>query len=97
MYYKSPSLDNLTALQVGQALVELFNLKPNNKGLYETSFGTKTLIGLARCAERIMYDSVLTSIEPPEQLTEVQLAIEARCVVDFPQISYSDEIFKEQH
>ena len=45
MYYKSPSLDNLTALQVGQALVELFNLKPNNKGLYETSFGTKTLIG----------------------------------------------------
>lgn len=90
MHYKAPSLDDYTAMQVGKQVAELFNLKADKDGRYNTSFGTKTLVGLGRCVERVMHDATVTCEELLEK-TDKQAAIEDRNVVSFPPIFYGDD------
>lgn len=90
MHYKSPSLDDFTALEVGKQIAELFNLKADKDGRYNTSFGTKTAVGLGRCVERVMHDATMNCDELLDK-TEQQKAIERRALVNFPPIFYGDD------
>ena len=47
-------LNEQQAKEIGERVAELFFLKPNKKGEYETSWGSKTLVGLGRVIERIV-------------------------------------------
>lgn len=38
----------------GAKIAELMGIKPDERGRYETSWGSKTVEGLARCVERII-------------------------------------------
>ena len=50
-------LNEQQAKEIGERVAELFFLKPNKKGEYETSWGSKTLVGLGRVIERIVRES----------------------------------------
>lgn len=50
----------------GAKIAELMNLKPDERGRYETSWGSKTVEGLARCVERIIQFEV--SAQEPTQV-----------------------------
>lgn len=53
-------------IEIGKQLAQLLNVKPNKKdGRYETSWGTKTALGLAECAFRIIEEAV-TEKQPAE-------------------------------
>lgn len=90
MHYKTPSMDDFTALEVGKQIAELLHLKVDPQGRVQTSFGSKTLIGLARSVERVMYDAQKNCDELLEK-TEKQKAIEERRVCTFPPIFYGDD------
>ena len=51
-------ITDFEAMQVGKAIAELCGLKEGKDGRYKTSFGDKTVIGLGRCVERVMVESV---------------------------------------
>ena len=38
----------------GAKIAELMNIKPDERGRYDTAWGSKTVEGLARCVERII-------------------------------------------
>lgn len=46
----------------GHEIAKLFNLKLNKKEQYETNWGPKTAIGLARCVFRIIEESAQTTL-----------------------------------
>lgn len=57
-------LTDYKALELGNRLVELFELKQDKKtGYYKTAYGNKTAIGVARCVERIMKDANETMVD----------------------------------
>lgn len=72
MHYKAPSMPDYVASEVGKQIVELLNLKADEKGRYKTMFGSKTLIGLARSVERVMFDAQENCRELLEEVTEEQ-------------------------
>lgn len=72
MHYKAPSMSDYVAEQAGRQIAELLNLKADEKGRYKTMFGTKTLIGLARSVERVMFDAQENCKELFDEVTKEQ-------------------------
>ena len=57
-------LPEAQAEKIGLQLVELFGLKKDKEtGYYKTSFGGKTAVGLARCVERVIAESLEVSVD----------------------------------
>ena len=46
------------AMQVGKEIAALCGLKLNKEGRVKTAFGDKTLVGLGRCVERVVIESL---------------------------------------
>lgn len=52
-----PRADPRQLRAIGQAIVDLLDLKKNSDGRYDTTWGTKTTLGLGSCVQRIMEEA----------------------------------------
>lgn len=52
-------MTDLQAARVGQQVAQLFNLQADERGRYETTWGSKTIEGIGRCVERIQKGSLV--------------------------------------
>jgi hypothetical protein len=50
-------LSEQQARKVGEQIVEMLSLTKNKDGRYNTSWGSKTVEGLGRCAQRIVVET----------------------------------------
>lgn len=61
-------MSDFRAQEAGLRIVELFGLKIDKKtGYYQTSYGGKTAIGVARCVEQVMQKANATMNELLEE------------------------------
>lgn len=44
--------------KIGKELAEIFNLKQNKDGFYQTTWGSKTSVGITRIAARIIQEGL---------------------------------------
>lgn len=52
-------MTDLQAARIGQQVANLFSLKADERGRYETSWGSKTVEGIGRIVERIQKESLI--------------------------------------
>jgi hypothetical protein len=50
-------LSEQQARKVGEQIIEMLCLTKNKDGRYNTSWGSKTVVGLGRCAQRIVVET----------------------------------------
>lgn len=50
-------LSEQQARKVGEQIIEMLSLTKNKEGRYNTSWGSKTVEGLGRCAQRIVVET----------------------------------------